>query len=229
MKALAFMLAALAPFSSGTPGAGLPAGWRVVAVPHARLAKVDLEAEGDATVLRIRAQASAASVANRIDEAGDHARLRWRWKIDRVVRGADLATKAGDDYAARVYVAFDVPASRMTFAERAKLGIARFLYGRDVPAAALCYVWDNRHPVGTEAWNAYSDHVRMIVVESGDGRAGTWIDESRDIGVDYANAFGARWPGGVPHVNGVAVSTDTDQTGDGVTAWFGDLRLGHEL
>ena len=219
--------AALAPFSSAHPGGDLPEGWRVVALPKAQRAEMALVREGGETVLRIDARASAVSAATRVRDASEGTRLKWRWRVDRVVDTADLGTRAGDDYAARVYVTFDVPLERLPFAARTRLRLARLFYGPDLPAAALCYVWDNRHPPGTQAWNAYSDHVRMVVLESGNGRAGHWVEESRDLAADYREAFGSRWPGSPPPIEGIAVSSDTDQTGERVTAWIGDLRLEH--
>ena len=225
MKGLLLAVAALAPFSNATPDGELPQGWRLIAVPKAAPAKVRLEAGDRGTVLHITANAAAISVGHVLREPIEGARLHWRWKVNHVVRNGDLAARAGDDYVARVYVTFDMPLERLSFAARTRLRIARFFYGADLPAAALCYVWDNRHAVGTQAWNAYSDHVRMIVVESGEARAGAWIDETRDVAADYRAAFGARWPGPPPAVSGIAVSSDTDQTGESVNAWFGDVRL----
>jgi hypothetical protein len=176
-------------------------------------------------VLRIRAQAAASSLGYRLQADGAHQRLAWRWKVDRVVAGADLARKQGDDYAARVFVTFDLPLEALPFLTRTRIRLARLLFGAELPTAALCYVWDNRSPPGTTAWNAYSDLVRMVVLQSGEARAGQWVRESRDIGADFAAAFGHR-TSRIPRVTGVALSADTDQTGESVTAWFGDVSLG---
>lgn len=218
-------VAALAPFSSAAPGGALPSGWRVVELPRARSAQVTLAQDGGTTVVRIDARSAASSVAARVRVPGSSARLSWRWKVDRVVDAGDLETRAGDDYAARVYVTFDVPLERLAFAARTRIRLARLFFGSELPVAALCYVWDNRHPPGTQAWNAYTDQVRMIVVESGASHAGQWVEASRDVAADWQAAFGRRWPGPVPDIDGLAVSSDTDQTGESVTAWFGDLRL----
>jgi len=104
-----------------------------------------------------------------------------------------------------------------------KIFIARSLYGATVPTAALCYVWDNRHAPGTTRWNPYTDRVRTVVLRS--GAPGAWASESRDLEADFREAFGAGWKAAVPAVTGIAAGNDTDQTGERVTAWFGDFRL----
>ena len=216
--------ASIATFSSMRPGAALPAGWELVTLSGTAPPAVALVEDSGRTVLRVHAVNAAGSVAYRFTaDAAATPVLAWRWKVDRVVDKADLARKQGDDYAARVYVSFDAPLEGLSLAMRARIRIAKLLYGADMPAAALCYVWDNTHPPGTTAWNPYSDRVRMIVLRSGGAEAGRWMSEARDVAADYRAAFGAERP--VPPISGVAASADTDQTGESVTAWFGDFRL----
>lgn len=216
----------IAPFSAAAPGGPLPDGWRSVELPRLPRAEPVLVEDSGTTVLQLRAAAAVGSAVPRLDlDPAAMPLLSWRWKVDRVVRGADLARKDGDDYAARVYVTLDVPLAELPFMTRTRIRLARLLFGSELPSAALCYVWDNRHAVGTSAWNAYSDRVRMVVLRNGDARVGEWVDEARDVGEDFRAAFG-RQRAALPHVSGVAVSTDTDQTGETVTAWFGDLALG---
>ena len=193
-------------------------------MPRIRKPEVAVVDDGGTTVLRMVSADAAGSIAHRL--RADPARtpvLAWRWKVDRVLDGADLARKDGDDYAARVYVTFDVADEALTLAERIRIRLARLFYGTDLPTAALCYVWDNRHPHGTTSWNAYSSRVRMIVLRSGGGEAGQWKSERRDLEADFRAAFGAA--GELPRVTGLAAGNDTDQTGERATAWFGDFRL----
>jgi hypothetical protein len=181
--------------------------------------------DGGVTVLELRAAAAAGSAVHRLDaDPAVASRLAWRWKVDRVVRGADLARKQGDDYAARVYVTFDLPLAELPFITRTRIALARLLFGAELPSAALCYVWDNRHAIGTTAWNPYSDRVRMVVLRNGEANVGEWVLEARDVAEDFRAAFGPR--AALPRLTGVAVSVDTDQTGETATAWFGDLALG---
>ena len=61
----------------------------------------------------------------------------------------------------------------------------------------------------------------MIVLQSGAARANQWVTESRDVAADFRAAFGSD----APRVTGVAVGSDTDNTGERVTTWFGDLTI----
>ena len=148
--------------------------------------------------------------------------LEWRWKVSGVPAKASFGTRAGDDFAARVYVLFDFDLARLPFTTRLKIKLARALYGEAVPAAGLCYVWDAKAPVGTAGWSPFTDRLRVIVVESGNAKAGQWVTIRRNIEQDFRAAFGQD----PPAVSGVAIATDTDNTGESVTAWYGDLRLG---
>ena len=224
--ALAQPGASITPFSSLAPGGDPPAPWRRVAIPGLKSPEFGLVADEGRTVLRVRSASAAGSLGHEL--AADPAAtpvLSWRWKVERALQRAAWGSKRGDDFAARVYVTFDVPAQALPLADRAKLAIGRALYGDDLPTAALCYVWASREPVGASAWNPYTDRVRMVVLESGNASAGQWVAESRDIDADFRAAFGAQWHGATPRVTGVLLSSDTDQTHESVTAWFGDLRL----
>lgn len=223
---VAAVMAAIAPFSAAPAGGALPAGWSELRVPGAPPARIDLVADAGRTVLRVRSQrsAGAASHSFAVPVAGKPV-LAWRWKVDGVVGAADLGTREGDDFAARVYVFFDVPQERLALAARVRMRLARLVYGTELPTAGLCYVWDNRHPPGTTAWSAYTDRIRVIVVESGPARAGQWVEARRDLDADFRAAFGEQWTGPVPAVTGIAAGNDTDQTGAAASAWFGDFRL----
>lgn len=211
-------------FSVGAPGAAWPPGWVFYPMsarhPHTRFALVD---DNGATVLRADAERSAGALAHALDLPAATT-LAWRWKIDHAVAAARPGRRAGDDYAARVYVFFDVPDDALGFATRWKLRLARKVLGVDLPNAALCYVWDNRRAPGTIAADPFVATVREIVLESGDARAGTWREERRDLAADYRAAFGRA----APRVIGIAVASDTDNTRSRATAWFGDLEISGE-
>jgi hypothetical protein len=132
-----------------------------------------------------------------------------------------MTRKSGDDYAARVYLTFAVPAEQLGFATRTKLSLARALYGSQLPDAALNYIWDNRHPVGTLQNNAYTDRARMLVLRSGDGQAGGWVQERRNVLADFRRAFGEI----DGTLTGLALASDTDNTSSEAHAGFADFRF----
>jgi hypothetical protein len=189
----------------------------------ARPTRYSLVADEGAVVLRAEADTSASGIVREMHvDPLMHPVLSWRWKVMKVLERADIRTKAGDDFAARVYVTFDLDPATLPAAERMKLAFARSVYGESVPAAALCYVWDGKSPRETIVPSAYTERVRMIVAESGAARTGQWVHMQRNIRDDYKRAFGAE-PAGV---TGVIVSTDTDNTGDSVVAFYGDISFG---
>ena len=207
-------------FSSTGP---LPAPWRVVQIDKKikpttyRMAKV-----AGVAAVEARANDSMALFARplTVDLAGTPI-LCWRWLVDAPVARGDMTNKSGDDYAARLYVAFDMPDSALSAGTRFKLSIARRLFGSNVPDAALNYVWDNRNPVGTRRKSAYTDRAELIVAETGKVRAGTWVTERVDVAADFASAFGNR-PGTPIQI---AVASDTDNTGSIARAAFADLHF----
>ena len=211
-------------FSSAAAGAALPTGWMVQPIPKVqRQTRFDLVAADRGSVLRARADNAAASLRYKLDVApGAGQRLSWRWKTDRVLDKADLTTKAGDDFPARLYVFFDRPAAQMSLSERIAYKLGRSRYGDQIPSAALCYVWDNRQPVGTIRSNAYTGFVKMVVATSGKAQQGQWVTLQRDVGADYRRAFGTA----PPRITGIAVAVDTDNTRESTTSYFGDIEFG---
>lgn len=209
-------------FSDAAPGRVYPEGWRVARLPNIEPTRFRLVEDGGTVVVQLDAENAAASLYRpiRVDPA-DTPLLRWRWRVRNPIPGADLTTKVGDDVPARLYVMFDYPLDRLSLADRAKILLARAVAGDLVPAAALCYVWDEELAEGETLWNAYSDRVRVIVVESGSRRLGQWVSEERDVAADFRSAFGEA----APPVSGVAIAADTDQTGGRARSWFGDIRF----
>ena len=208
-------------FSDTAPGSALPAGWKQYAMSrHRPAARMAIVRDGDRDVFSVDADRAAGAIAHLLNIPATTT-LSWRWKVDRSVAAADLSRKSGDDFAARVYVFFAVPRASLSWPQRMKLSLASRTLGHPMPTAALCYVWDNRHPVGSIAPNAYFGEVQTIVLQSGDAHAGTWQSQRRDLAADFQAAFGRS----APRVTGIALASDTDNTHGHVKAWFGDLTL----
>ncbi len=146
--------------------------------------------------------------------------LCWRWRVDAVIASADMNQRQGDDYAARVYVSFKLPESAMGWGLRTKLGLARAIWGADLPDAAINYVWDNRRPIGTEQPNVYTDRAIMVVQRSGNQQAGQWVQERRNVLEDVTRLFSRE-----AQAVQLAITADTDNTGQTVHAGFADIHF----
>lgn len=131
--------------------------------------------------------------------------LHWSWRVLNTLGDNDEHTKAGDDYAARVYVIFS--------------GGALFWRTR-----AINYVWSSNQPRGSTWRNAFTGNARMIAVRSGDGKTGVWLHERRDIRSDYRHLFGDD----VRYIDAVAIMTDTDNTHQTAVAYYGDIYFSAE-
>lgn len=203
--------------------ANIPDPWRVQQIDE-RVAptRYALKSWDGVVAVEAVAERSMALLGRPLDidlEATPH--LCWLWRVDAPLVSADMTTKAGDDYAARVYLSFKVAPEVLGLGTRAKLALARSIYGDQVPDAALNYVWDNRQPVGTLMPNAYTDRTRMLVLRSGAGDAGGWVMERRDVAEDFKRAFGD-----LPaQLTGLALASDTDNTGERARAGFAEFRF----
>ncbi|HEY6241383.1 MAG TPA: DUF3047 domain-containing protein, partial [Burkholderiales bacterium] len=69
--------------------------------------------------------------------------------------------------------------------------------------------------------NGYTSRIRIIAVESGREKLGTWLDETRDVEADYRRLFGEE-PG---KIISVGVLTETDASDRSLEAYYGDLAF----
>ncbi len=208
-------------FSEAGAGGDFPDGWQAMDFARVdRPTRYELVEEAGQVVLQADSQGSASGLMRSLEvDLGSHPVLAWRWRIEQVLEKGDVTRREGDDYPARLYVAFGYDPERAGFFERVQYEALRIVYGEYPPVAALNYIWASNSPVGTVVPNPYSDRAWMIVVRSGAGQAMEWVDERRDVAADYRRVFG----GEPPRVSGVAVMTDTDDTGESARSWFGDI------
>jgi len=132
-----------------------------------------------------------------------------------------ILKKEGDDYPARVYITFEYDSSRVGILDKIKYTALRSLLGRYPPQGVINYIWGSKAPIGTMVMNSFSDRVAMFVVRSGPHNLNTWLKERRNVYEDYKKAF-AKEP---PMISGIAIMSDSDNTGESATAFFGNIRF----
>jgi hypothetical protein len=208
-------------FSSAISGDILPSGWKPLLFRNiSKHTAYSIVEENGSPVVKAVAGASASGLIREIKiNSAEYPVVRWKWKVGNVLKKGDVGSKEGDDYPARLYIAFEYDSGKLGFVDKSKYEIARLLYGQYPPHAAINYIWESRSPVGNMVPNSYTNRTMMFVVESGEERLNKWIEEERNVYEDYRRAFGEE----PPMISGVAIMTDTDNTGETATAYFGDI------
>lgn len=198
-----------------------PAGWKPLTFKKIdRQTTYTLMKDGNEVVVRAVAESSASGLVREIKiNSKEYPIVQWRWKVVNTLKKGDVSRKEGDDYSARIYITFEYDPSRLGFFDKAKYEIIRLLYGQYPPIGAINYIWESKAPAGTMVPNPYTDRVIMIVVESGESRLNQWVSEERNLYEDYKKAFGKE----PPLISGVAIMTDTDNTDESATAYYGDI------
>lgn len=211
----------LSPDSLGNNG--LPNGWQMLRFKNVvQPTDYSVGADGEGPALKAVSHASASGIYTEVDlDASEYPLITWEWKVSNLIEKGDATTKNGDDFPARVIVAFHYDPGQAPLFKRMKYELARLIYGRYPPGSALLYVWDNRLPVETMVDNANASWAKMVVLESGPSKVAQWVSERRNVSQDYAKAFGSN----PPRLRFIGIMTDTDDTGEQATAYYRHLSL----
>ncbi|MGD8498263.1 MAG: DUF3047 domain-containing protein [Chromatiales bacterium] len=126
--------------------------------------------------------------------------LNWSWRVDTAPHGLAERTREGDDYAARVYV----------------LDAGGFPL---LPDRTLNYVWSGSQIAGSSWVSAYTDKVWMVAMRGPEDDRGVWHQEKRNVREDFRRLFGKE----VNSIEGVAIMTDTDNSGQEARALYGEI------
>jgi len=208
-------------FSAEAATNPLPAHWEPLNFKKIeRHTQYQLVEENGQVVVKATAEASASGLIRKIAiDPKEYPVVQWRWKAANILEKGDVRKKEGDDYPARIYITFAYDPGKLSFSEKIKYQAAKLFYGEYPPLASINYIWASNAPQGLVVPNPYTDRTMMVVVESGKEKLNTWVDEQRNLYEDYKNAFKDE----PPMISGVAVMTDTDNTGESATAYYGDI------
>lgn len=208
-------------FSAAKEGNGLPDGWKPLTFKKIERHTVyKVVKDGDTVAVKALSESSSSGLTREIKiNPKEYPVVQWRWKVANVLKKGDVTKKEGDDYPARLYITFEYDSGKVSFFKKAQYETVRLLYGQYPPIGAINYIWESKAPEGTVVPNPYTDQVKMIVVESGPDRLHQWVSEERNLYEDYKKAFGEE----PPMISGVAIMTDTDNTGETATAFYGDI------
>jgi uncharacterized protein YceK len=222
-QAQALVLPVITRFSDAGQGETLPGGWRVWSLGRFKKpTEYRLERKDGRTVVRAFADASASGLLHDLDvDPRQHPWLHWRWKVEQLIHSADNTQRHTEDSPVRLVITFAGDRSKLEFSDRLFATQVRLLTGQELPYATLMYIWENRAERGQIIANRHTSRIRMVVAESGREKLGRWWEESRNVLEDYRRAFGEE-PG---RITAIGLMTDTDNTGEQVHAWYGDIQF----
>jgi hypothetical protein len=135
--------------------------------------------------------------------------LSWGWKVSNVVRSAIETKKDRFDAAARVMIVFGKEKGFSMVKGGEPLGLK------------IEYIWASRLPRGHVFEHPGEKNCKIFVLESGDSKAGQWVDEKRNIHKDFKTAFGRDSPG----ILAIGIQTDTDHSNERVTTYYSEPIL----
>lgn len=166
-----------------------------------------LELLSDRKVLRAESSDSASGLykKQRID-LWKTPYISWQWRVEQTIDPSDERLKAGDDYAARVYVVVS--------------GGLAFWRTR-----AINYVWSAGQAKGAVWSNAYAgDNVKMMSLRDKQDKTANWQQEKRNIREDFQRLFGED----VHYIDAIALMTDSDDSKGRAIAYYGDIIFSAE-
>ncbi len=170
-----------------------------------------IESTGKRSFLKAESMASASAIVyKKTFNVYEYPRMRWRWRVDNIYTKGNPRDKSGDDYPIRVYVMFQYDPQEAEFTEKVRYGIAKTFYGKYPPHSTMNYVWTGHDLADHIITSPYTDKAKMIILEQGRSKVGTWVEETVNILEDYKKAFGKE----PPSIAGVSIMNDSDNTGE---------------
>jgi hypothetical protein len=180
-----------------------------------------LDSSEDDPVVTAKSNCSASGLVLRLDAVhiDQTPLLSWRWRVD---RGLDLRaenTQSEDDFAARVYIMFELDKERASTLQKIRHRLAKLIYGETIPGSALNFVWTSQLPEG-EVWdNPFQSSAKMIALAQGQGAE--WQTETVDVVAYYRQLFESP----PPPLLGLAIMSDSDNSCQSATARFADFKF----
>ncbi len=128
--------------------------------------------------------------------------LNWSWRVEKFPVVGDEKTKAGDDFAARIYI---VVQDGWTF----------------LSTKAISYVWSNQSQTNDVWPNPFTKGSAMMLTVRGSDDSNGWVTEKRNIKEDLQQLFGKEFR----YIDAIAIMTDTDNSKSSAISYYSDIRL----
>lgn len=127
--------------------------------------------------------------------------INWSWRKQKTINPGNENEKSGDDYVARLYVIKD----------------GGLLFWKTL---GINYVWSYQHNKNQVWDNPFAGKgAKMLAQRDASDPEKMWFFESRNVADDFRNLHGVD----IRKIDGVAIMTDSDNSGLSASALYGDI------
>lgn len=213
-------------FKESKDSESIPQEWKHIGYFGKSKNDISLKKEGDQIIVHMKSINSISSLITYTHfKIEDYPVITWRWKVDRSVGMAIEERRDRNDCAARVRVIFGKDKGgeplNNPLVKKVFDAVGFKMPAMEPPGMKIDYVWGNHIKKGTVIDYPGGRYHKIVIVEKGNERAGTWIREKRNLLEDFRQFFGSEPPG----IVAIAVLTDTDQTNEGVEARYSTVMM----
>jgi hypothetical protein len=200
----------------------LPAGWNLKwFFGRSRKGTYEWVEEDGFKAVKMQSDASLIFLARRIAiDLKEYPFVSWKWKVENVLEGNDESTVAGDDHPIRIFFVFQPDASKQSVWFRIK----RFfwldiVHGHPMGGMFTEYLWSRNRRPGDIIRDPANPRQKLMVIEGGKEKLGTWISYERNLYEDFKNLYDEE----PRRLIFIGILNDTDQTGQKATSFITDL------
>lgn len=131
--------------------------------------------------------------------------LSWLWRVEQFPTVADEQTKAGDDFAVRIYI--------VVHDGWTALG-----------NKAISYVWSQQATANHRWPNPFAGNKAMMLALRNRRADSGWMSEKRNVKADLKQLFGKEFR----YIDAVAIMTDTDNSKSAAVGYYADIAFTKE-
>ena len=145
---------------------------------------------GDNAYLYAHSKGDAVQIGKKVDiDIKQFPILTWRWKVDKLCKGADERYKKTGDSAAAIYVVFPT--------------------WKKWNPKAIKYVWSASDlPIGYKTESPYASNTKIVILRNKNSPLHKWVQERVNVLEDYKYFFGNK----IKHIKLIGIMTDSDNT-----------------
>ncbi len=180
-----------------------PEGWKSRNHKMTEMAKniYEVVADKNNAYLIAHSKSDAIQIGKKVDiDLKEYPILTWKWRVDKICKGADERYKKTGDSPAAIYVVFPT--------------------WKKWNPKAIKYVWSaSSLHIGFKTKSPYASNTKIVVLQNKNSPLGKWIREKVNVLEDYRYFFGNK----LKHVKLVGLMTDSDNTKTEAIAAYDDI------